>query len=803
MPDSYGGFPPSQPINKKTAKRPASRAMDEQRLLAMLRREEADAASYYTSELAQVQTDAMDAYNGKLRGDILEPNRSQHVTHDIEDTINWIMPALMRAFAPGDDFITLDDDNLDDNDPNIQVATDYLRHVYFKDNPGETNTHDFAFDALLQKVGIMRVYWEDPQPEPPYIIEGATSEDVEEYENDPEYTILEAVQDGVEPDETEGTEELQEAEHQAQEQPQGQQPPQPGQPPQQQPGGQQVTPLVPQQPQPEPPEPTYTLKVQRQRLHGKACCEAIPPEEFRVSRRARSVAHADYHGWQHDEFLANLVRLHPDKAREIDPEGNYQAKPSDVNDTDGDVRVLARFPDEPSSGQRATYNEESRHKVVVMIEYIRVDFDGDGIVELRRVKRCGNIILENDLVDESEFVVWSPIRVSHRLIGRSVADTLLDIQRIRTALVRRAMDSLARSTAPRTFINRRAVADDPTILDRILDHDIGDVIDIDGSPGDMIQVVTTPDVSQPCFQAIDYMDRRAEEASGVTRGSQGIRPDQQHDTASGIDKLQSAANARIEQVARWLGCGLEVVFAKLLRCVVRNQDHARVVKLSGKRMAIDPRRWSDEMTVSVHVGMAGESRDRRIAMLNDIKNDQVFALTQLGPSNPLCGMHEMQNTLRHKAQAMGFKNPSMFWKQVPENWQPQQQQPQQDPKLVEIQGKQQLAQQELQSKIQLQQAELQHKDKVASIDAQHKMASLQQQGRIQLQIEGTKAQSEHEIAKLKLASETEIAQQKMAQELQLAREKMDMEGQLARETMQMNAAGPRVSGFRQGGKLDA
>lgn len=784
MPDSYGGLPPSEPT-KQPQKRPATRPMDELQLLAMLRREEADASSYYTSELAQAQTDAMDAYHGKLRGDELLPNRSQHVTHDIEDTINWIMPALMRTFAPGDDFLTVDDDALDDNDPTLKTACDYLRHVYFKDNQGEVITHDFCFDALLQKVGIARVYWEEPEPKPAVVLTNVGPEQLLKYENDPDYEVLEVAQDGIEPEEPQDAEAT-EPEEMAEPQP-------------------EVTPLVPQA-MPEAPEPTFTIKVQHKPRHGKCCIECIPPEEFRISRRARSIKRADYHGWQHDDFMANLVRLHPDKAHEIDPEGNYQAKPSDVNDTDGDVRVLARYPDEPSSGQRASYNEEQRHKVVVLIEYIRVDFDGDGIVELRRVKRCGNVILENDIVDESEFVVWSPIRVSHRLVGRSLADTILDIQKIRTALVRRGMDSLARATAPRTFVSSQVVNADPTVLDRLLDHDIGDVIDVAGNPNEVISVVSTPDVSPTCFQAIEYMDRRSEEASGVNRHAMGIQPQAITDTKGGIDMLMAAGNARVEQVARWLGFGLEELFSKALRTLVRNQDHARVVKINGKKMEIDPRRWSDEMTVTVHVGMAGESRERRIIMLDKLLGLQRQAMVDLGPNNPIVGLPEIRNTAARMTQAMGYKNASEFWKEIPEGWTPPPQQQQPDPKLLEVQGKQQLAQAELQGKMQLQQAELQHKDKVAALDHERQLQEIARKGDLELQVQMRKADSESEIARIKLESEQQLARERMAQERELALEKMAQEGALAREQMQLRASiqEPSVGGgFRPGGKLDA
>lgn len=165
--------------------------MDEDQLVTILREEEADAASYYDSELATVQADAMDRYNAKPYGDELD-GRSKVVTHDIEDTINWVMPHLMRVFLGSDELITCQDDGLDDGDPSLKIAADYLGHVLFRDNSGSEIIHDFAFDALLQRVGVARIGWEDPEPDPPKVLEGVPIEQLTKYVNDPEYEILEA-----------------------------------------------------------------------------------------------------------------------------------------------------------------------------------------------------------------------------------------------------------------------------------------------------------------------------------------------------------------------------------------------------------------------------------------------------------------------------------------------------------------------------------------------------------------------------------------------------------------------------------
>lgn len=562
-----------------------------------------------------------------------------------------------------------------------------------------------------------------------------------------------------------------------------------------------------QQPQ-QPPEvehhnePTFTVKLRKRPTKGRCCINVVPPEEFRISRRAPSIEKAAYHAWVYHDYTAELIEDHPDKAHELEP--GFQSTGSELEPTN-DPRIMARFPNEPDAGRmaRSRSNEVQRRMVEVRVEYVRIDYDGDGIVELRRIKRVGNTILENDIVDDSEFVVWSPIRVAHRLIGRSLADTLIDIQEIRTQLTRRALDSLSRSLMPRTAVNMRQMSQEHNTLDKVLNHDIGDVIPVDGDPRQAIVEMVTPDVSPQAFAAIQYWDQRSEEATGVTRGSQGIRPSEQHDTASGIDKLQSAANARIEQVARWLGLGLQQVMVKVLKVIATHQDHARIIKVNGRRLEIDPRRWSDEMTVNIHVGMAAESREKKIAMLSTILGVQKDILINMGMSNPLVGVNELRNTLAMITDAMGYRSAKRFFKEVPEGYQPPEGQP--DPKMAEAQGKLQLAQQEAQAKQAMQQQELQNKRQLAEIEAQMRAQIEAKKIEQQHELERIKQDGAQQIAQLKLASEEQIANIRMEQEERLALRKMDQERELALQAMAMKATQPDVNedGFRPGGRLDA
>jgi hypothetical protein len=719
--------------------------MTEDDLIRILKQEDQDSAAFFESEVAQAQEYAMSRYHAEPYGDEVD-GRSKVVTHDVEDTINWIMPQLMRAFAPSDEIVTVDDPGLEDGDDQLKQAADYLKHVWYKDNPGEVITHDYCFDALLQKIGIIRTYWVDPQPKPEKIVEGVTIEQLSRYVSDPDYEILEVE---VEQKEAEGQ-----------------------------------------------PYECFNLRIQHTPKIGRVAIEAIPVEEFRVSRRARSVEDADYHAWKRPVFLSALKREFPDKARELDPDNDDSGANGDTAsdyDTLTDARASARFPDEPYiGGDSGTASERGRKKVDQCIEYLRVDFDGDGVVELRRVNRVGSVILENDAMDESEFTVESPIRVAHRLIGRSLADTILDIQKIRTVLLRRGLDSLAASTMPRTIVSQDRMADDGSTLDDLLDHDIGGVIKVKGNVGDAITTVTMPDTSQSALTMIEYMDRRSEEATGVNRHAMGIQPQAITDTKGGIELLQAAANARVVQVARWLAMGLEKAMGKVLRLLIAHQDGPRMIKIAGKRVEMDPRRWSDEMTITVHVGKAGESSERTLMGLGMIAQKQEAIIMKEGINNPVCGVQEYRTTLAMMAEAMGHKNPGKFFKEIPPNYQPQPPGP--DPKTAEVQGKMQMAQAEMQGKQQLAQAELQQRQQLQAAEFQHKTQTAQMQTEMDRETMAMKLQNEKELAMARMQSEQQLAVLRINAEIELAQWKAQQEFALRAQESAVRAEAIRKGG---------
>lgn len=693
--------------------------MTEDDLVRKLVQAEASAASYHDSELAKAQEEGLKRYNGEPYGNE-KAGRSQIVTQDIADDVHDIISDLDQALIHVDDLISVEALSAKDDQP-YQIGVDpqtgqpifskkskvdmiaaYLAHIMFKDNCGKENIHDFAFDGLVQRVGIMQVAWEPPKAKPPKEITGVGPEVLIEYVNDPEYEILEQSEENG------------------------------------------------------PNGPVFTLKVRHTPATGRVHHEPVPPEEFAIDKLSRSIRAARYHRRKQTKYLSELILEFPDSADELAEMRNSVGGDSSLWD---DGRKAARYPDDDVDPEPAQ-SEQGQREVILHTEFIRIDFDGDGIVELRQVKRVGKVLLENIEVDASDFVIWSPYRVSHRSIGRSVSDLMGPTQKVRTEITRSYVDGLSDTLNPRTYANTQAIDQDG--IDALVDNEAGAIIPVKGDPRAAVLESIPPDISGPALQALEYFDQRGQEASGVTKHSQGMDPAALNKTATGIDLLQAAGKKRVGMIAGWLGRGVEEVLTRSLQLVCAHQDKPRQVKLFGGWVDIDPRRWSDEATISVNVGKAGVSRHQRLNNLMVVADKQEQILLQSGPGNPLVTLQHYRNTLAAIVDCMGESDPELFFGEVPEDFKPE---PQPDPKVVEAQMKNQLETAKAQNDAQLQAQKLASERELAAF----------------------KAQSEQQIAQIRIAMEERIAMLRMEMEMRLEERRLDAETAQAERDSQRQA----------------
>lgn len=576
-----------------------------------------------TSTKSQGGAVAMDYYLGDMTKDMPAPaGRSAAVSMDVSDTIEGIMPPLMEIFCSGDEVVNFDPVGPEDVEAAKQ-ETDYINHVFMKENPGFLVLYQFFKDALLQKVGVVKVWSE--------------KEDKEERETyydktDDEFALIVSSPD------------VEVVEHTA---------------------------------KPEEGLHDVTVVIKKSKIRHRVM--GVPPEEFGFRRDTRRLPDANYCYHKTPRSVEELISLGYDakQVKEI---------PSFRGWTDSEQ--TSRDTADEGGGIGSDANDASR-MVEIVEHYIRMDYKGDDKPCLYRVTTGGSggesailhrdgkpDIIEFDLIP---FAAISPIIQPHRLIGRSVADLVMDVQRIKTALLRQMLDNQYLANNPRVEV-AEVFASDNT-LDDLLVSRPGGIVRTKQPGGINWQQV--PNISATIYPALEYMDGVKEWRTGVVKQSLGIDADSlQYQSATAVSHSYTAAQAKTRLIARIFAEGVKDLFGLLHGTIKKHADKPQVVRLRNNWTTIDPRNWKTRSDITVNVGLGTGSKAERQNQLMAIMNVQKELL--LGGKTNLVTDEDIYNSCKELTRLAGKQDTEVYFSDPSKSPPPQ---PAPDPKLLEIQMK--------------------------------------------------------------------------------------------------------------------
>tara|TARA_R110002012_G_scaffold293349_1_gene489009 strand:- start:179 stop:1258 length:1080 start_codon:yes stop_codon:yes gene_type:complete len=331
---------------------------------------------------------------------------------------------------------------------------------------------------------------------------------------------------------------------------------------------------------------------------------------------------------------------------------------------------------------------------------MKTDFDDDGIAELRRIVMVGSKILENDEVDSIPFVSITPIKIPHKFFGLSIADVVMDLQLIKSTMMRTLLDN-----AYNQNYGRYAVLEGQANLDDLLTQRPGGVVRVK-SPN-AVMPLPTPSLEPYSFQMLEYIDGIRESRAGVSRMSQGMNENAltSHTTATAVNAVMTAAQSRVELVARnFAETGVKDLMISIYKLLYKHQDKERMVMLRNEWVPVRPDVWKDSYDCSVSVALGTGNKDQQMAHLSQMLS---FAGEAMKGGLPIVSMQNMYNLGSALVKTMGFQNVSDFLtdpSQIP----PQPEEPSEaqmemqvkskelDIKAAELQLKQQKIQQEYQ-----------------------------------------------------------------------------------------------------------
>lgn len=695
-------------------------------LAALIGAELSAAKRYASNELSDKRAENIEYYQGVMRDIPPAPNRSSQVSRDVTDTISWVLPGIIRVFTASDTMVMYEPAREGDEEF-AQQATDYANFVFFKDNEGYRTLYNATHDALVGGNGIVYHYW-DPTPQTNVTFHsGLTPQDLAVLMQDPDVEIIAQEQIGTEPVEMEVPEGIM------------------------QPGMDGAPPMVLEM-------PIFNVKVRRTTLRGKVCVHACKPENLFLDGDAPTFDTARFCAYLHsNKTRSDLVEMgFPREIVDDIPTANpYQDEESIVRNRD--------------SYTLRTYALPSQDLVDLYECYVKADINDDGIAEWLQVwyagsQGSGTVLAWQGWEDDLPFSDIPCYPVPHRWDADSVADRTKDIARVKTVLLRQALDNLYASNMPMLEAEAGTIKN-PDIL---VKPRFGGIIwrDKNSMAASPIRAMTVPFVADKAFTAMQFMDEVIAKRTGVSRTTMALDPEAlQNQSATANQNNKEAGYSQIELIARNMAeLGWNRVFRALLRIIVKNQDRPRVIRLRDEYEEVDPRVWNADMNVTINTGLGTGSRDRDMQMLSAVKQDQLLLATQFqanGLTDKAIDMiPRILLTMKKTAESAGLKNPEAFYPDFEDD-------------------------DKANAAALAEQAKSQPDPRVAMEQA--KMQADQQQAQAKMQLEQQKMQADFELRRQQIDAEISLKREQLDAELRLKREQLQAELQLQRELGYANA----------------
>lgn len=748
--------------------------MDDDRIKALLSQEISSSLTYDDTELSQKRAKALEYLRGEMADTPAMPGRSSIVSKDVADTIGWMLPGIIRVFTASDRMAIYEPEKPGDEEFAKQ-ATDYANYVFMKDNPGYRIMWDATHDSLALGNGVVKHWW-DTKEECEYTEHSGLTED----------QISVMLNDKNQPAEIVGHKD-----------------------------GVPQTILVPG-PDGQPVQqtiPTHDIKVKRVLRNGRLRVKCIEPEDFLLDREATEIENARFCAHRRDTTRSDLIEMGFDK-------DVVEGLPID--------RFSTMRQEEISRTESATFFNNVGDNSMAMVElfecYVKVDVDGDGIAETVRAFYAGagatGELLDWEVWEDD--VPFSDIPcepIPHRWDARSVFDDTADIQRVKTVLTRQFLDNLYWVNNPMTTAEENSVSNPETLRSPKFGSTIwykkGSL-----SPAPL----PVPFIGDKALLGLQHFDQVREMRTGVSRSTMALDPEAlQNQTATAANNQKDSAYSQIELIARnQAELGWKRVFRQILKLIVKHQDRPRTIRLRDTWVEMDPRSWNANMDATINIGLGTGSRDRDMAMLNQILNVQLTMTDRLAQGGFSAQALEMvpkiNMTATKLAESAGIKNPDQFYLDIkPEMLQQMQQEaanrpnPEMQKEQMKAQAHMQTEQMKSQTQLALgqQDAQLaqQANERKAQIESVQMQADIEAQNR-KTQAEMVQSEREFELKKElallefqlqreleteKLNMQREMHQQQMAQSTEQHRQQMEagvfktMQGQQAHE-QKMEAA---------------
>ena len=713
-------------------------AIDKDKLLAAIEaKSEGAYGSAYDGEIARKRAQLIEAYLG-LNTNPAPEGRSQIVDRAVFETVQTTLPSLVRIFAGSEDPVKFVPVGPED-EPSAEQTTGYINHLVCQKNPWEQICADWIHDALLLPNGYVHVYWDLEEHRERETYEGQTDEQLAVLLQD---EGVEVIQHDQEPDEEENArrqqayqqaiQQYQMAAQQAQMQMMGGQPPQ-----------------GPQMP-PQPPQPAFLhdVVIERVSKNGGVRINVLPPENCLVASDTPdwTLNNCEYFEFRTEKTLASLRAMLAPYGVEV---------PDDISDVEN-------VENSPEEAARNRFNENSLpdddRKLWVRTIWVKCAAEDDD-ERYYYVIAVGKQILYAEPTSRVHAVSLVTQPLPHRHPGMSLAEMVKDVQDIKTAIKRGALDNMYLANSGRFAISDRVNLDD------FLDSRPGGVVRlVDGAlPGEgHIFPLTHPFAFGEIVGSLEYFDQDRQNVGGVNRYFSGTDAGAINKTASGTMALQNMSAQRVEHIARMMAPAFETLFNIVQELVAKHQNKAEIIKLRGDWVNVDPTAWKTRRDCKISVGVGAGNKDSMLQALA-MQIQMQMALAPAGVARP----ENIYESLIEQSKLQGFANPQKFWTDPRKN----PPQPQVPPEIQVEQMRLQADQQKFQAQAHLDQQKMAAETQKAQQDAALKMElekqKVEQQAILEKYKADLQAQTQLQMKQMELGGNIEIKQAELGAQKQM------------------------------------
>lgn len=515
---------------------------------------------------------------------------SDWISRDVKTTIDWMLPSIMEVFIGTDDPCDIKGQSLQD-DVAAKKLQSIVKYQINKKNDYFRFLYSFIKEGLITNLGVAKVYWErdETRNEMEVMVDSSNLDQFLQLEQMGKIEIKEmTVIDGL----------------------------------------------------------AAIIKYDEIKTHfNNPVIENMSPSELRFT--------PDGHTLAESKFVAQRKMVKGSYLKSKELEGVFQDVDKAIKEADDRKRTgydmyTNKYFD--SYGNFLNDDDNASKDLVLYEAYLDVDYNNDGILEKVIVHAVGDvpIAIQENTFRSVPFFIFAPEPDPYIPYGEtSYADTLEQLQDLKTVLIRQVIIAVAKNNRPQMF-----VAEHKVDTDALIDGD--ELIPVrDGSPAEAVMYSPHIPLDPITMTLVQYAQNDIESQSGSTRYNQGLDSNSLNKTASGINAVMGAADKKMKLIARiFAECAWVPIIKHIIKLDQQFLDPYQQFRLNDEMVNISPEELDIDYDLVVNTGQGAATKEAQMNYLIMIMQQLYPALQNMGVATE----KSWYETAKDLLEKMGIRN---------------------------------------------------------------------------------------------------------------------------------------------------